>query len=221
MKNTLLIRKLKKSSYLPIWQEMQQYTQERSDQSLDQLWLLEHEPVFTQGKAGKAEHVLNPHDIPIVQTDRGGQVTYHGPGQLMAYTLFNLQQLQLNTRDFVCTLEKTIIDFLAHYDIKASGDRNAPGIYVDGAKICSIGLRVRKGFAYHGIALNVDMDLTPFSYINPCGFKNLKMVQIRDFCPQQTLTHVRDAIIPYFIKHFGYTEQITLKEQQHVEPTKI
>lgn len=169
------------SDYLPIWQKMQDFTKSRTQDTEDELWLLEHKPVFTQGLAGKSEHVLNPGDIPIIQSDRGGQVTYHGPGQLMAYTLFDLKRLNLNTRQFVIKLENTVIDLLSDYDIKAHGKRDAPGVYVNEAKICSIGLRLKRNCAYHGIALNVNMDLEPFSRINPCGFAKLPMTQIADF----------------------------------------
>ncbi|CAN7948470.1 unnamed protein product, partial [Ixodes hexagonus] len=141
--------------------------------------LLEHLPVFTQGLAGKPEHVLNPHEIPLIQTDRGGQITYHGPGQLMAYLLCDLNRLGLSTHAFVRTIESTIVEFLQQWGISAKGKEEAPGVYVEEAKICSIGLRVRKGLSYHGLAFNIAMDLTPFSYINPCGFKGLEMTQVR------------------------------------------
>ena len=211
----LKIRLFKRSPYLPVWERMQQFTHNRETNSADELWLLEHEPVFTQGKAGKPEHILNAHNIPVVQSDRGGQVTYHGPGQLMAYTLFDVNRLGLNTRDFVVMLEKTIIDFLASYGIIARGDRDAPGVYVDSAKICSIGLRVRKGYSYHGIALNVAMDLKPFSYINPCGYAQLKMAQISDTNVNVRFEQARDKIIDYFIKNFGYNASTILTENEH------
>lgn len=198
----MIIKHLPQSPYTSVWDEMKRFTLERSAATEDELWLLEHDAVYTQGLAGKPEHVLNPHGIPIVQSDRGGQVTYHGPGQLMAYTLFDLKRLGLNTRCFVAELENTVIDLLAEYNIQARGDRDAPGVYVDDAKICSIGLRVKKDCAYHGIALNVNMDLSPFKGINPCGFAELPMTQIADFVPLVTMDDVTTRLTHQFQKHF-------------------
>lgn len=172
--------------YSAIFANMREFTLQRTINTPDELWFLEHQGVFTQGQAGKPEHILNPHDIPIIQSDRGGQVTYHGPGQLMGYLLLDLKRYGLNIRQYVCFLETTIIQFLAEFGISAKCVSGAPGVYVhrmgDDHKICSIGIRVRKGLTYHGISLNVCMDMSPFSYINPCGFKNLTMCQITDFC---------------------------------------
>ncbi len=204
MKTDLIIKPLGRVDYQLTWAKMQSFTQNRDESTVDELWLLEHNPVFTQGLAGKPEHVLNPKDIPIVQTDRGGQVTYHGPGQLVVYPLLNLKRLNLGPRQYVMALEQIIIDLLASLRITAKGSREAPGIYVDGAKICSIGLRVRRGCSYHGIAFNIDMDLRPFSYINPCGFKNLAMTQLKDHTTSETLTSISTKIIPYFTQIFGY-----------------
>lgn len=198
--------------YETTWQAMRDFTDRRNDETADELWLLEHPPVFTQGQAGKPEHILNPHNIPIVQTDRGGQVTYHGPGQLVAYTLFDINRLGISTRPFVHTIESVVIDCLAEMNIESNAREDAPGIYVDDAKICSIGLRVRRGRAYHGIAFNIDMDLTPFSYINPCGFSQLKMAQVKDFSPNTSFQAIRDKIIPYFLTHFGYNQPIILEQ---------
>lgn len=200
----LIIRKLPQTNYHESWERMKTFTAERDDNTADELWLLEHPPVFTQGVAGKAEHVLNPREIPVVQTDRGGQVTYHGPGQLMIYTLFDLHRLQLGARSFVCALENIIIDALANLNIEASGKREAPGIYVKNTKIASIGLRIRKGKTYHGIALNVENDLTPFQYINPCGFKGLEMTRIVDHV-DANLPQIQEQLLPYFLKHFSYS----------------
>ena len=165
-------------AYQPIWEQMQQFVANRSNEMEDQIWFCEHEPVFTLGQAGKAEHILNAHDIPIVKSDRGGQVTYHGPGFLMVYCLFDLNRLGLNTRELVCQLENSVIDLLAKHSITAYADRNAPGVYVDGAKIASLGLRIRKGYTYHGICINVNGDLSPFSYINPCGIEGQAMTSL-------------------------------------------
>lgn len=178
----VIVRWLGQQPYESIWQKMQTFTNERTDETTDEIWLLEHTPVFTQGQNGKPEHVLNPGDIPIVQTDRGGQVTYHGPGQLMVYTLVDVKRKKLTVRDLVSKLEQAIVDFLSTYDIDAAAKREAPGVYVYDKKICSIGLRIRKGAAYHGIAFNVAMDLEPFSRINPCGFSTLQMTQLKTLC---------------------------------------
>jgi lipoyl(octanoyl) transferase len=164
--------------YEKIWQDMQRYTDERDADSEDQLWLVEHPSVFTLGKNGKPEHVLATGDIPLVQSDRGGQVTYHGPGQLVVYVLLDIQRMQLGVRELVTRLEHSVIELLAEYGIAAESKRDAPGVYVDGAKIAALGLRVRKGRCFHGLALNVDMDLEPFSRIDPCGYPGLQVTQL-------------------------------------------
>lgn len=166
--------------YRPIWQAMKRFTAERDADDADALWLLNHEPVFTQGRNGRAEHILMPGDIEVVPIDRGGQVTYHGPGQIMAYVMVDLVRLGIGIRSLVSALENTMIATLADYAITAYARRDAPGVYVDGAKIGSIGLRVSRSKSYHGLALNVDMDLEPFSRIDPCGYHGLTMTQIRE-----------------------------------------
>lgn len=194
--------------YMPIWSAMQQFTNQRliaRETHGDQVWMLEHTPVFTQGVAGKPEHVLNPHGIPVVQCDRGGQVTYHGPGQLMAYTLIDLNQRGISTRDYVRKLEQCVIRYLGSLGIPATHDVDAPGVYVDGAKICSIGLRVRQGLVYHGLAFNVAMDITPFSYINPCGYQALRITQLSDFCTV-SMGAVREAISHMLSTELGYNQ---------------
>ncbi len=196
------IIRLPRTAYTPIFERMQQFTLNRDTATDDELWMLEHEPVYTQGLAGKAEHILNPVRIPVIHSDRGGQVTYHGPGQLMAYTLFDLGRLKLNTRCFVAELEKTIIDLLAEYHIHAYGKRDAPGVYIDEAKIASIGLRVKRDYCYHGIALNVNMDLTPFNNINPCGFEKLTMTHIAQFIPEITVDEIMEKLARQFLVHF-------------------
>ncbi len=167
-------------AYRPVWQAMQDYTQHRDESSPDALWLLNHERVFTQGKNGRPEHVVAPGDIEVVPIDRGGQVTYHGPGQIMAYVMVDLRRLGIGIRTLVTALERAMVDTLAGYDIKAYAKPDAPGVYVGADKIGSIGLRVRRGASYHGLALNVDMDLEPFSRIDPCGYHGLQMTQIAD-----------------------------------------
>lgn len=157
---------------------MREYTLARDAASDDEIWFVEHPPVFTQGQAGKAEHLLMPGDIPVVQSDRGGQVTYHGPGQLVVYFMLDLQRLGYGIRSLVTRLETAIVETLAGYAISAYPRRDAPGVYVDGKKIASLGLRVRNGCCYHGIAINVNMDLSPFARINPCGYAGLEMTQL-------------------------------------------
>ena len=198
--------------YQPLWEAMQKFTASRQSDTVDEIWLLEHLPVFTQGLAGKPEHVLNPHEIPMIQTDRGGQITYHGPGQLMAYLLCDLNRLSLSTRAFVRTIESAIIEFLQQWDILATGKEEAPGVYIKEAKICSIGLRVRKGLSYHGLAFNIAMDLTPFSYINPCGFKGLAITQVQDFVKTIEISTVKQTIISPILKNFGYNHPLIKTE---------
>ncbi|SFN59929.1 lipoyl(octanoyl) transferase [Formivibrio citricus] len=171
--------------YVPTWQAMQAFTAARNESTPDELWLLEHPPVYTQGQAGKPEHVLNPGAIPIVQIDRGGQVTYHGPGQLVAYLLLDLKRRKLGVRDLVRRMEQSVIDLLADYGIESYGKVDAPGVYVQRegveAKIAALGLRIRNGYSYHGLSFNVNMDLEPFSRINPCGYAGLAVTQLADF----------------------------------------
>lgn len=200
----IIIRDLGMVDYHKTWKNMHDFTDSRIEKTIDEIWLLQHPPVFTQGLAGKAEHILNPHDIPVIQTDRGGQVTYHGPGQLVIYVLIDLKRKNYHARDLVRKLENSVITLLSQLSISAKSKCDAPGVYVDDAKICSIGLRIRKGCSYHGIALNVDMDLTPFLYINPCGFQNMKMTQIKTHNPLISFDTIKKAIIPTITKNFGY-----------------
>jgi lipoyl(octanoyl) transferase len=176
----LRLRRLGLVPYQACWRAMQRFTDVRDADTEDALWLAEHPPVFTQGQAGRAEHLLDPGDIPVVQTDRGGQVTYHGPGQLIAYVLVDLRRLRIGVRALVDALEGAVIDLLADFGVAASARTDAPGVYVDGAKIASVGLRVRHGCSYHGIALNLDLDLSPFQRINPCGHRGLPMTRLVD-----------------------------------------
>jgi lipoyl(octanoyl) transferase len=171
-------RQLGLQPYEPVYRQMREFTLARTDDTPDELWFLEHPPVFTQGQAGKAEHLLAPGEIPVVQSDRGGQVTYHGPGQLVVYVLVDLQRQGYGIRSLVTRLEQAMVDCLAGYGIAGAARRDAPGVYVEGRKIASLGLRVRKGRTYHGLALNVAMDLAPFSRINPCGHRGLSMTQV-------------------------------------------
>lgn len=184
---------------------MSDFTNQRTPDTADQLWLVEHPPVFTQGQAGKAEHLLLPGDIPVVQTDRGGQVTYHGPGQLVAYPLLDLRRLKIGVRDLVTAIEQTIVTTLAHYGIESAPKPDAPGVYVDGNKIASLGLRVRRGCSFHGLALNVAMDLSPFLRINPCGYQGLAMTQMGDLLPDPpSLAEVQAQLVADFARKLGY-----------------
>lgn len=180
----LIVRRLGLVEYLPTFEAMRRLTAERNEQTPDEIWLLQHSQVFTQGQAGKAEHLLAPGDIPVIQVDRGGQVTYHGPGQLVAYLMLDLRRLGLGVRELVTAMEQSLVDMLATYGIEAAPKADAPGVYVNGDKIASLGLRVSRGCSFHGLALNVDMDMSPFWRINPCGYAGLKMVQLKDLLEQ-------------------------------------
>lgn len=182
----MLIKSLGLSDYQSVFEAMQAFTHNRTADTEDQLWVVEHPKVFTQGMAGKAEHLLIQSAIPVVQVDRGGQITYHGPGQLVIYTLIDFKRLKISVRELVRKIENSIISTLDHYHIKAKGDVSAPGVYVNNKKIAALGLRIKNGAVYHGLSLNINMDLIPFSYINPCGYAGLEVTQIADFvspCP--------------------------------------
>lgn len=189
----LRVRDLGRRGYEPVWHAMQAFTDTRGETTVDELWLVEHEPVFTLGQAGKDEHVLAAGDIPVLRVERGGQVTYHGPGQLVAYPLLDLRRLSLGVRELVCRIEQATIDTLAHWHIRGERKDGAPGIYVDGAKVMALGLRVRRGCTFHGLAFNVAMDLSPWSRINPCGFQGLDVVQLRDLVDAR-IPHAVDAV---------------------------
>ena len=200
-----MVRQLGRQDYQSVWQSMTDFTNQRTSETQDELWLVEHAPVFTQGQAGKPEHLLMPGDIPVVQTDRGGQVTYHGPGQLVAYPLLDLRRLKMGVRDLVTAIEQTIVATLESYGIAAYPKPDAPGVYVDGNKIASLGLRVRRGCSFHGLALNVDMDLRPFQRINPCGYQGLAMTQMRDLLSESPpLAQVQDQLVTQFARKLGY-----------------
>ncbi len=193
----MLIRNLGLAPYEPTWQAMQAFSKERCDTTPDEIWLVEHPAVFTLGQAGKPEHILNAHNLPIIQSDRGGQVTYHGPGQCLLYVLLDIQKRNLTIRGLVCILEKAVIALLKEYKIKAYAKPEAPGVYVEEAKICSLGLRIRKGRSYHGLSLNVNMDLSPFTWINPCGYPGLKVVQLSDWVPGITVSEIAPKLVDY------------------------
>jgi lipoyl(octanoyl) transferase len=200
MNNSILLRRLGHVDYEPTWRAMQAFTAERTPDTPDELWLLEHPPVFTLGQAGKREHVLTDIGIPIVAIDRGGQVTYHGPGQVVVYVLLDLRRRGFGVKELVNRLEQAVIDLLADLGVAASRRDGAPGVYVDGAKIAALGLRIRNGCSYHGLALNVDMDLAPFSAINPCGYEGLAVTRTRDLGITQTAAEMGELLLSHLIE---------------------
>lgn len=208
----LRVRWLGLQPYLPVWQAMQRFTNERGPDTPDEIWLLEHEPVFTQGQAGKPEHLLLPGDIPVVQADRGGQVTYHGPGQLIAYLLLDVRRSGQGVRELVSLMEQVLVELLAGYGIEAHARADAPGVYVGAAKIASLGLRIRRGCSFHGLALNVDMDLAPFQRINPCGYAGLAMTQLRDLAGPIDFATVCERLQQLLLARLGPAEHETLTE---------
>lgn len=206
--DTILIRNLGLQPYDPVSRAMHEFTDTRTDATPDEIWLVEHHPVFTQGQAGKAEHVLMPGDIPVVQSDRGGQVTYHGPGQQVMYVLINLKRRKLGVRELVTLLEQTVVNTLADVGIEAYPRADAPGVYVQGKKICSLGLRIRKGCSFHGLALNIAMDLAPFLRINPCGYAGMEMTQVNHFQPTADMDKIRGVMIDKFLALLNYPPHI-------------
>ncbi|MBV8048834.1 MAG: lipoyl(octanoyl) transferase LipB [Paludibacterium sp.] len=187
--------------YEPTLTAMKAFTDARDPATPDEIWVLEHPPVYTLGLAGKTEHLLRTDmPIPVVRTDRGGQVTYHGPGQLIVYPLIDFKRMHIGVRDLVRRIEQTVIDTLAEYGVRANGDVAAPGVYVDGAKIASLGLRIKNGAVYHGLSLNVDMDLTPFGWINPCGYPNLRVTQLKDLGVNASIDEVAERLLPHLAR---------------------
>ena len=195
----IIVRHLGLQPYEPVSQAMHDFTDSRDDNTPDEIWLVEHLPVFTQGQAGKAEHLLMTGDIPVIQSDRGGQVTYHGPGQQVMYVLLNLKRRKLGVRELVTLLEQTVVNTLAEYGIDAHPRADAPGVYVGEMKICSLGLRIRKGCSFHGLALNINMDLTPFLRINPCGYAGMEMAQMRQWVDTATPDIIRPVLLNKFL----------------------
>lgn len=210
--DTVTVRHLGVVEYEPTWHAMQRFTDTRDDTTGDEIWFLEHPPVFTQGQAGKAEHLLAPGDIPVIQVDRGGQVTYHGPGQLVGYLLVDIRRKQLGARELVTRIEKSLVATLAGLGIEAAPRPDAPGVYTDGRKIASLGLRIRKGCSFHGLALNIDMDLSPFQRINPCGHAGMPMAQIRDFTESPDIGKIRQQLLTELLAELGYNQH-TVTEQ--------
>ncbi|OLQ88541.1 octanoyltransferase [Vibrio ponticus] len=208
MQQTLVVKHLGKQDYEPIWRAMHNFTDTRDDETRDEIWFVEHNPVFTQGQAGKAEHLLNTGDIPVVQSDRGGQVTYHGPGQLVVYFLINLRRKNIGVRDLVTHIENLVINTLKAYNIDSAARPDAPGVYVDNKKICSLGLRIRRGCSFHGLALNINMDMTPFLRINPCGYAGMEMVQVSQLGGPDNVDNVAEQLLK---------ELVTLLDYQQIE----
>lgn len=199
-----VIKHLGRTDYKPVWQAMKLFTDQRGPQTPDEFWITEHEPVYTQGLNGRQQHLINTGDIPVIQVDRGGQVTYHGPGQLVIYCLIDLKRQGLGIRQLVTILEKSIINMLANRGIKANARQDAPGVYVKDAKIAALGLRVRKGCCYHGLSFNLDMDMTPFNGINPCGFEGLQVTQLVDQVGEVNWQDVEGALCSQLIQLIGY-----------------
>ncbi|USH01806.1 lipoyl(octanoyl) transferase LipB [Grimontia kaedaensis] len=214
--NRLIIRQLGLRPYEPTWKDMHAFTDERNADTTDEIWLVEHEPVFTQGQAGKAEHLLATGDIPVVQSDRGGQVTYHGLGQQVAYFLIDLKRKKLGVRELVTSIENIVIDTLAHYGIESRARPDAPGVYVGNDKICSLGLRIRRGCSFHGLALNVNMDLSPFLRINPCGYEGMAMTQTVDLGGPASLTELYPVLVEKLTSHLGYDQVESLTESNQL-----
>ena len=204
LQDKIIIRNLGRQDYQPIWQAMHKFTDERSPETTDEVWLVEHNPVFTQGQAGKAEHLLNTGDIPVVQSDRGGQVTYHGPGQLVAYVLVDLRRKKMGVRDLVTHIENTIIKTLSHFGIESNARPDAPGVYVSDQKICSLGLRIRRGCSFHGLALNINMDLAPFLRINPCGYAGMEMTQTALLNGPSELAEIQPVLVEELVNLLDY-----------------
>lgn len=201
----IIVRRMGKRDYESVWREMQKFTDERNAETPDELWLVEHPPVFTQGLAGKPEHVLAAGNIPVIQVDRGGQVTYHGPGQIVAYPMINLRRHGIGVKSLVSGIEQAIIDTVAEYDVEAKRRENAPGVYVNGAKIASLGLRIRKACSFHGLAFNIAMDLEPFARINPCGFMGLEVTQLSALAGGVTFDTVQNQLLEHFCQQLKYT----------------
>lgn len=206
----IVVRNLGLQSYEPVWRAMQDFTDKRGPDTRDEIWFCEHEPVFTLGLNTAPEHLLAPGDIPVVQIDRGGQVTYHGPGQLMIYPLIDIRRAGIGVRDLITALEQCVVDLAAEQQISAASRCDAPGVYVNGVKLASVGLRIRRGASFHGMALNVDVDLEPFSRINPCGFRGLEVTDLRRLGGDTDIATVRAALLPHLLRHLQLEDSVLL-----------
>ena len=209
----LLVRRLGLQEYEPIWKSMRYLVENADGTRADEIWLLSHKPIYTQGQAGKEEHILNPGNIPVLQIDRGGQVTYHGPGQLVGYLLLNVRRRKIGVRDLVDLIERALIASLQEFGIDAATQVNAPGVYVNDAKMAALGLRIKNGWSYHGLSLNVNMDLSPFANINPCGFENLEVSQIADLITDRDslMRRASEVVANKLLAELGYQEFYSLK----------
>lgn len=196
-----------RQDYVPLWHEMQHFTDTRDENTSDEIWFCEHPPVFTLGLNAAKEHLLAPGDIPVVQIDRGGQVTFHGPGQLMIYPLIDIRRANIGVRRLVTALEQSVVDLAAEFDVDAAARADAPGVYVEGRKLASVGLRIRRGASFHGMALNVDIELEPFSRINPCGYKELEMTDLHRLAIDLQLEETSEKILPHFLRHLGLSRE--------------
>lgn len=197
------VRELGRQAYEPVWRAMQRFTDARGEHTEDEIWMVEHDPVFTLGQAGKPEHVLAPGDIPVIHVDRGGQVTYHGPGQIVAYPLFDLKRMKVGVREYVNRIEQAIIDTAAEWNIHAGRKEGAPGVYVAGAKVAALGIRVRRGCTFHGLAFNIGMDLEPFHRINPCGYQGLEVTNLSDLGGPSGMDAVKPVLLEKLAEQFG------------------
>lgn len=202
-----LVRDLGRQPYEPVWRAMQHFTDVRGEASADEIWLVEHEPVFTLGQAGKAEHVLGAGGIPVLQVDRGGQVTYHGPGQVVAYPLLDLRRLKIGVREYVRRIEQAVVDTLAEWNIEGARREGAPGVYVAGAKVAALGIRIRRGCTFHGLAFNVAMDLEPFSRINPCGYAGLQVAAVADLGGPSGMEAIKPVLLEQMGRQLGLALQ--------------
>ncbi len=197
------VRELGRQAYEPVWRAMQRFTDARDEHTDDEIWMVEHDPVFTLGQAGKPEHVLAPGDIPVIHVDRGGQVTYHGPGQIVAYPLFDLKRMKVGVREYVHRIEQAIIDTAAEWNIHAERKEGAPGVYVAGAKVAALGIRVRRGCTFHGLSFNIDMDLEPFHRINPCGYQGLQVTTLADLGGPAGMDPVKQVLLAQLARQFA------------------
>lgn len=204
MGQPLVVKNLGEKPYAETWQAMKSFTDSRDECAADEFWFVQHPPVYTLGQAGKVEHLLTPGDIPIVHSDRGGQVTYHGPGQLVCYLLLDIRRLQLGVRDLVTAIEQSIVQLIKSYGVAAEAKPEAPGVYVDGRKLAALGLRIRKGCSYHGLSLNVDMDLGPFSNINPCGIEGLEVVDMKRLGIDRPMAKIMEELTDILVQQIGY-----------------
>ena len=204
MGHALVVKNLGEKPYVKTWQTMKSFTDRRGECDADEIWFVQHSPVYTLGQTGNVKHLLTPGDIPVVHTDRGGQVTYHGPGQLVCYLLLDVRRLQLGVRGLVTAIEQSIVQLINSYGFAAESKAEAPGVYVDGKKLAALGLRIRKGCSYHGLSLNVDMDLGPFSNINPCGFKGLEVVDMKRLGIDRPITEIMEELTDILIRQIGY-----------------